>query len=242
MTVKGMDKRMAVWATALFVTGGALLAQGQAPTGQIRGSVQAVDGTPVANALVMINIQPGPNARPFSARVTTTAGGTFLATAVPDGTFHICPQLPGSELLAPCSWDANPPTATVSGGQPVTIPPIQMQQGVRLKVRMNDPAGRRAAMEGTVDGATVHIDVRRTAGGLSMPIPTVNTDPTGRDHDVVVPSGVPIQVFVFSKVFALAGGANRAPIDRARGATVDVNIERGSVPEPLVFHVTGLNP
>src|SRR5205823_151687 len=111
-----------------------------AGSAKVTGVVRSATGSAIAGAVVMLNVLPGPNAKPFDANTVTAADGSFTFTQVPAGNFAICPQAPNSNFLAPCVWDPTPPKITVATGN-VQVPPIVMKNGVMLRVRVDDPSG-----------------------------------------------------------------------------------------------------
>ena len=80
-----------VGAGLLFTSTGSLLAQAQATTGVIRGTVTGPDGAPVNGAaIVMEQRETG-----FRAEVTSTGAGTFVRTLLPLGTYDVTAQVIG---------------------------------------------------------------------------------------------------------------------------------------------------
>jgi len=80
-----------VGAGLLLTSTGDLLAQAQATTGVIRGTVTGPDGAPVNGAaIVMEQRETG-----FRAEVTSTSAGTFVRTLLPLGTYDVTAQVIG---------------------------------------------------------------------------------------------------------------------------------------------------
>src|SRR5439155_1432926 len=126
---------------------------------------------------------------------------------------------------------------TVTQGQTVTLPDLTMKQGVHLSVRIDDPAGIRAADEGTVPGAHMLTGVRNARGFL-LPM-SVSRNGNGHDHDMVVPAGAPAQLFVYSKNFAVSDETGKG-VDKNAGVSVSVDAA-ASKAKPVKFTITGRN-
>ena len=202
----------AVWIGALAAACG-MLAQTAAPqggssqaaaTGRINGTVQTSAGKPVANARVSINVRPtspGVAFTVFNATVATAIDGTFSATAVPDGTYAVCPIPRDSITLPPCLW-APEPRVTVANGQTAAVPTIQLQPSADLYVRVNDLKGNYAAALGKVPGAGLMLAVH-VPSGMLIPIPSTESDSTGFDAHLPVPPATTVTLVVFSSYFSL---------------------------------------
>jgi|SRR5579872_1283893 len=227
---------------ALLYTAFAVGVTSAQSTGTITGAVQTADGKGVSQALVIINVIPvaGGKTQPFNTKATTAANGTFSATGIPAGTFMVCPQLPGSDLLAPCTWNTTPPTITLSQGQALNMPPIQLQKGVHYPIHFDDPVGVGAATSATVKGAHVFVGIKSPSGQI-VPTWVTTTDSTGFDHDIVVPPNANLTLTVFSKVFAISDDTG-ALIDKSIGAAVTFVAPIAGVAAPKKFTITGLNP
>lgn len=237
MTKTSKQQRLFTGAAALAMW--VAICPSPARCGQINGSVQTTDGKPVGLVSVIINIRPsGAGTQRFSTIVSTAANGTFSATGIPGGTFVICPQAP-NDLLAPCTWEATWPSVTLTQGQTIAIPPIQLKKGVHLSIRVDDPTGKRASTEGTVPGTSLYVEIGGP-NGLAIPTPVIKADGKGHDHDIVIPFDTNLQLRVYSKVLAITDGKG-AVVDKNNGVTVPIQVPSGTTPAKLSFTVTGVN-
>ncbi len=194
------------------------------PLGHIDGSVQGADGTPLANAVVAINVRPAALAgsfQPFNTTVTTAADGTFSVAGVPDGKFAVCPTAPNTALLPPCMWGSEI-VATVVNGQPVTLPAIKLKPSVDFYVRVNDPRGTLASTQGKVNGASLHLAIR-SPNGMVAPIPVTASDAAGFDYHLSVPPATNLFFIASSNTFSLVD-ASGAAISPQAGLNQMVNI------------------
>ena len=208
-----------------------------APKGRINGTVQTSAGRPVPNARVSINVRPvspGVAFTVFNTMVATAADGTFSATAVPDGTYAVCPIPRDSSTLPPCLW-THEPRVTVANGQTVTVPTIQLQPSADLYVRVNDLSGNYAAALGKVPGASLMLAVH-APGGMLIPIPTTRSDSTGFDAHLPIPAGTTVSLMVFSSYFSLTDG-NGAAISKSAGLRLPVTIPAGTAQYKTLVNV-----
>jgi hypothetical protein len=87
--------------------------------GAMLGKVVYEDGKPVAGAVVSLYRKPASDILVVPGVVKgarTAADGTFSLTNVGPGTYRLCPQLPFSEYLNPCEWDATAKNEVVVRG------------------------------------------------------------------------------------------------------------------------------
>lgn len=217
----------------------AMLAACPAFAGTLTGSVQTTSGSPVANAQVIINIQPTtPTTQPFSTSVQTGADGTFTASNLPAGTFNVCPQLTSSDLLAPCAWEATWPKVTVAATGTTTMPPIQMKQGILLSVRVDDPSGKRQSSEGSVPGAHLFTGVKSPSGIVIPMVATQNG--SGYDHNLLIPYDTDLQFHIYSKYFNVSDNNNNgAAVDKNNGNVTPIHVNNGNKPPSLKYTITG---
>ncbi len=211
-----------------------------ATVGQITGKVVDAAGRPVGKALVMINLRPARGAKftPFSRIATTAADGSFVVRGVPAGTFEICPQATGSDLLPTCIWE-KAPSVTLQAGTSATAPTITMKQGVHLPIRIDDSTGKVAPQDKA--GLPLMVDITGAGGLLPVPASVIAQDAKGHDRDVLIPYDTPVSIRIFSKAVALADSKGNA-VDKAAGVTIPLTVPAGSTPAKLTFTVKGVNP
>jgi hypothetical protein len=198
-----------------------------APTGSISGTVQTADGKPVMQAVVAISSRPAHGGGAFTrfrTTVLTGANGTFTLGGLADGTYAVCPRVPRSTLIAPCDWMGDI-TATISGGNAVTIPTIQLQPSADFYVLVNDPNGVRAASDGKVPGAALILGVRNLAGKF-IPIPITKSTSTAYDQHLPVPTGVNLPFIVYSGFYNLSDATGLA-INQSTALPQTINIPAG---------------
>ena len=109
--------------------------------GVIAGHVEGEDGKPLPGAVVSVLralvsdvLRPSPPVR----SVVTDDSGSYQLTGVVAGSYVLCAQLPGSEWLDPCEWDAVRKVVTVTSSQVVRGAVIRLSRGAIVKVRVDD--------------------------------------------------------------------------------------------------------
>jgi len=235
-----MKVKWTVYRISLTIAAAAMLgavADG-AGTGQISGTIQDQAGKPLAQAKVAILARlpasPSIPFEPFSAETTTDATGAFTVTGLPAGRFAVCPVAADTTLLPPCTWETEP-VATLVAGQSVSMQPIQLRKGVDCHVRVNDPNGTRASMEGKVAGASLLLGVL-TAGGMFVHIPQTAADGKGFDHHLTVPAGAKLTIMAYSPTYDLTD-VNNTPIKKQTGLTQPISFSADQTQYTLVLNV-----
>lgn len=227
---------------SIHLVAGTLVVNGQTPPtpARIVGAVQTPTGAPIARARVHIAQVSDTRATTLALRIVIHTGndGVFHAVGLPPGTFRLCAESPDPDLLHDCVWGPEK-RVTVAQSQTVAIPPIRLAAGVDLFVRVKDPTGKRAELEGTVPGADLLLAVR-TPRGVPAPILQAGKDKGGFDHHILVPAGTDLQLVAFSKVFALADERDIA-VEATRGHQPTIRIPANSKQHKIVLTVTGLN-
>lgn len=176
--------------------------------------------------IVLINSRPGKvnPVAPFNTSALTTKDGSVTLTSVPDGTYSVCPHPPTPRLLPPCDWMTTEPRATVENGQAMNVAPITLQPAVDFYVRVNDPQGKRSALEGKTPGTGLFLAVRAPNGRI-FPIPMTTKDATGSDHHLSVPAETDLDFTVSSSVFSISDNLSR-PIGKPNTAPTRVSVRQ----------------
>ncbi|GEM_PF-1913335 len=232
------QKRLLNGFAALMGAATVLWGQSAPATGQIKGVVQGEDGKAVHRAAVTALVQRA-GVRPASVSTTTGNDGSFTLTGLAAAPYRICVQAPGSGLLNPCQWSANPPTATLTAGQIVDAGTIQLKKGAVLQVRILDDGGELASGEVKKQGSHVLLGVW-TAGGLFQPMGLKNKAAKNRDYELLIPYDTTLQLSITSRTFKLADEKGVA-VDAKKGVNVPLQIASGSAAKTITYRVTGLN-
>ena len=234
---------------------------------QIRGRVVGEDGKGVASAWVNAQIwpaaaagqspyAPGPGqlpdlpkspvsvqtpslgVSPYSAWAQSGPDGSFSIPNLPAGSYRVCAQSPGSELIEPCAWEAAPKTLAVAAGQAVAAPAIVLYKGYRLQLHIDDPGGLLAKYEGATAAARLFVGVY-TPAGLFFPATAAAKTLNAQDHSVLVPYGTPVRIGISSGFFSV-GDETGKPLAQMPGAGPVIQVAKGSVAAPVRFTITGL--
>jgi hypothetical protein len=222
---------------ALRLGAAALLMHTALAAGEIKGIVTGPDGSRVEKAFVTVQRQPG--ATPFNASARTAEDGSFSVSGVPDGSYRLCVQVRSGELLDPCQWSATTPVANLSQGRAADLGEIRLAKGYRLRVKVRDAAAVLTANEGKTAGAHLLVGVWRQ-DGLFVPMRAAGKDAEGKNYELLVPYDTPLTLSAQSKAFNLADEAG-APVDKAKGASVAVEVPSGGATKTYVFNVTGIS-
>lgn len=209
------------------------------PTGRITGSVQDSTGKPIAGVVVAINSRPAKGtgslpSTPLNTSATTGADGTFTLAPVPNGTYSLCPHPPSASLLPPCSWTSEP-QVVVANGEEAIAPPIKLQPGIDFYVRVNDPNGTRASLEGKIPGASLFLAVLAPNGRM-FPIPMTARDAGGFDHHISVPAGTNLVFKAFSSTFQMTNGIGQS-ISQQVGLSGAINVPSGQAQYQQVINI-----
>lgn len=207
--------------------------------GMIMGSLTGNDGTTIVGGYVTLQLRsPIPTKSPSQTHwaVVSGAGGSFQFGRLPQGTYEICAQVLGSAWLNPCEWGLQPPVVVLSSTQPLGTVTMVLAGGAVVPIRVNDPAQLLPQNEGKTPGAQLLIGIAND-GGVFRPAPVISQDAAGRNQQIVIPFGHPVNVSVYSSFFQLAG-ANGIALPRT-GASIPVGASLGQQPAAITLLVTG---
>ena len=177
---------------------------------------------------------PAPGEATTSGMALSDAAGALAIPGLPAGSYAICASAPGLPYLDPCKWTSSP-ILTVSTNA-TTKYTLVLSKGVFLNVRVNDPGHLLPQLkDGPLGGGLVAVGVRFGKGAY-LGAQNTAVDATGRDYQIVVPAGTPVQLSVFSRDVALADTAGKAVA--VTGTAIPVQATAGS-DQSLSFSVTG---
>ena len=162
--------------------------------------------------------------------------GSFRLDGLHPGRYEICLQAPTTEWLNPCQWGLQPPTVALSDVQPSQNLAIKLKRGAVVRVRIDDPGKLLEQNEGKTAGAHLLLGVGTDALWFHA-APIVSKDPTGRDHQVVVPFDRQVNLTVFSPLFEL-GDSSGSSLEKS-GSIIPILVRSGQVPIPIHLSVTG---
>ena len=234
---------------ALAVVTAAERLSGQA-TGQVTGKVQAADtGKAVARAFVTLTRVGAGAAARRTVSGRTGVDGAFTLGGLAAGSYRVCVQAVGSDLLLdPCRWEPGVTVATVAAGQTTAMPAVVgLKRGATLRVRVVDPQGLLAAAAakeknqgrgGKGGGGVAVLAGVWSANGLFAPLRLTSRRGGNWDHDLVTPAGASLRVTVTSPGFELADEKG-ARVDPEKGAAMMVQTGTAAGPTTVVYRVTG---
>ena len=110
------------------VTAGLAMMLAKSLAGQdspLLGQVRDERLRPIHGAQVSISVNPTPGSRdkPFYQSALTGPDGIYRFRA-PQGNYRLCAQLPNSNLLDNCTWEANPAAIRTDGKLQALAAPI----------------------------------------------------------------------------------------------------------------------
>ncbi len=201
------------------------------PNGQpaLQGT-PGVSGGPVSHHL---NTSPALGEAVVQGQVLTDASGSFAAAGLPIGDYSLCASVPSTAYLDSCQWKGTvrvTVAASATSNQNVVL-----QKGVFLKVRVNDPMGL-LTQNGPSDAGKLVVGVN-FGNGAYLGAALTGTDATGRNYQMAVPAGVPLQLWLFSRQVALTDVTGK-PVDTS-GAPVPFQATAGN-DQAFTFAVAGL--
>ena len=168
------------------------------------GVAGVVDGVPPGKTdQVRITVVRTEPAAPLTvASIGLATDGTFGLTALPPGTYRVCVQSSDGDFVDPCAWGLATPSVTVAGNQRLTAQRYSLTKGVRLKVRIDDPAGHLQQKATETVAPHVLVGVLSLNGSLLPMVPT-QANRAGLDYEMVIPLGTAIKFTTFSKLVDL---------------------------------------
>jgi hypothetical protein len=218
----------------------------QAPAA-LRGIVTDEDGRPLPAAVVRCQRIPrltrvgnhfevARGEAVVSRSVSPDVQGAFAALDLPPGYYVICAGFPGAAYLDPCQWSTSP-NVTLSAGA-VGTPSLVLRKGVFLRVRVNDPARLLPSEAGIMSAGNLIVGVRFGNGAFHGAHRRI--DKTGRDYEMVIPAGMPMSLWVFSRHVTLTD-AKGSSLDATAGALIPFRAAAGQ-DQTFTFNVSGRVP
>jgi hypothetical protein len=181
----------------------------QAPenwSGAISGNLRGEDGTSIAGAsisLQLASLPPSGRLPSFPSSAKSGADGSYSFGGLHAGPYRICAQAPGTVWLNPCDWGLQVPAAALTAAQKSVSLAVTMKKGVALPIRVDDPTQLLSNNEGKTPGAHLLIGVASDA--LVFHHATlVSTDSAGRNFEIVIPFGAPINLVVNGGFFLVS--------------------------------------
>jgi hypothetical protein len=238
----------------LLTLGSSVLSAQTTSPGSIQGIVTDGQNNPIAGALVIISrtFKPKEVVAPYSQSVKSASDGSFLAQALPPGSYSYCAQVPGDGYLNGCHWGMPMPSVTLSAGQKLRAA-IRVDKGSTLQVRVLDPG--HVALQHSHDRKNPPIlmgvwDSR----GRFLPVHPAGRDGAGFNYELTVPLDTPLTFHIIAAKLKLSDDAGvalpaspPAPVGSSgivsstsqtafQHSTGDPN------PKSFQFTITGVNP
>jgi hypothetical protein len=207
--------------------------------GTVSGTLTGDDGTLIGGAVVGLTVVPPyPAGRLRQTEWTTFSGadGSFQFGQLAIGNYRVCAQVPGSVWLNGCEWGSQPPPLSLTAAQPDANVAVVLNKGAVVPIRLNDPSGVLSQFEGTLPTAQLLIGVSNDAFFFRT-APIVSTDATGRNHQIVIPFGVTVNLIVSSSFFQLSNSAGIALAKTS--ASIPITVQPGQQPSLVTLNVTG---
>lgn len=135
---------------------------------------------------------PVPGQPSVAATVATASAGTFSASGLPPGTYQVCVEAPG--YLPSCAWSGSKWVA-LAAGQQMQLEDTVLLEAAAIRIRIADPQHLLPAV--SVPSRVLNVGVRE-AGGAYYTATQTASDANGRNAEVDVPFGRPLQFWVYS--------------------------------------------
>ncbi len=211
-------------------------------SGVISGTIEGDDGTAIVGGSVglqLVSPSPAARLRQTAWSAVSGAGGSFRFDQLMEGEYRICAQAPKTTWLNPCEWGLQPPVVSLSSSRSSASVAMVLNKGAAVPIRVDDPGQLLVQNEGRTAGAHILLGVGNDAFAF-RPAPVISHDATGRTHQVVVPTGTPVKLVVFSSFFRMTDAAG-TPLPAARAAAIPITLQPGQQPPPIRLIVTGGN-
>ncbi len=151
---------------------------------------------------------PAPGETVKSGAASADASGAFALPSLPVGSYAICASVPGLPYLDPCKWSAGP-IVTVAANA-TTGYTLALTKGVFLKVRIGDPKHLLPQVkDGPLRAGKLIVGVK-FGDGAYQGAQNTSVAANGRDYQMVVPAGLPLQLWLFSRDVALTDASGKA--------------------------------
>jgi hypothetical protein len=197
----------------------------------------ALQGTASGSAqggpeLSHLNTSPAPGEAVVQGQLLTGASGSFTAGGLPTGDYLLCANVPSTAYLDSCQWYG---TVRVTVAASATSNQnLVLQKGVFLNVRVNDPVG--LLTQNGLSGAGNLVVGVNFGSGAYLGAATTEVDAAGRNYQIAVPAGVPLQLWLSSSQVTLTDAGGK-PIDTS-GALVPFQATAGN-DQAFTFAVSG---
>ncbi len=205
---------------------------------EVSGTVSTVDGSAVANAMVMLVPATHTSTDAYLMAKSQTDGG-FAIPNVPDGEYNVCVRSDGLPILDPCVWGGFPVRVSVAGGVQPNVVRAVVTQGAELAVDVQDPE-RQLAGPSTKGpkGPALSVGVF-TPSRMFIPMPLASTAGSGRKYRILVPAGVPVRMVLASSDFEFEEPGAGPKLLRRDGesATAAVTVPKETAKAELVVSV-----
>jgi hypothetical protein len=237
-------KLISAWLVATFA------AFGQLQTGSIQVDTTALNGSGAISGTVdgippgkvesvrITAVRTAPASPLATAAINASKDGTFTLTQLPAGIYKVCLYSPDGDYVDPCAWGLTPPTFTVAANQQLKGMKYSLVPGVRLKTRIDDPNGSLQKKTTDVNPQHVLVAIASTKGLLPMPV--VKSNPSGLDHEIVIPVSVALKLNIFSKGVDIED--DKKVTIPANGLQRDITQSSLAAQPNFVFTVKGRKP
>lgn len=234
----------AIW--VLLLKAAPMAAQAPAPDqeagGTVAGTVETIEGQPVAGAVVSLQpAEPGVLiSRNLMARTDERGGFTIIGT--PDGRYRVCVPFADGTVLDPCLWGGFPVGVEVKGG--AAAPDrlrVLVTQGAELAVRVADPGGALASVNETAQKRPA-LEVRLYRPGTPLlPMRLAGQSGAAREYRLAVPVETAFTLILASRDVVLAEAATEQPEFSAHtdGLKAELKLPRETKSKELRVQVSG---
>ena len=203
-------------------------------TGIAQGTVVDNAGAPIPSAQLTFrriskyigplrNFMLAPGETIARGVIASDSQGKFTLGSLPVGDYQICAYSASVAYLDPCRWQSG--TALTITGSATANLQIILKKGVFVNVRIKDPTGiLQSAPLSPLKSPALVFGIKFGNGAFLGP-ETVVSNADGRIYQMAVPTGIPLNLWLYSNELRIADAAgNLLP---ARGAIIPFETQIG---------------
>jgi len=177
--------------------------------GTIDGKLNA--GGPLTGTVVVVYtraVTPPGAQGPQTGIAVAAKDGTFQIDGLSEGLYSLCIQGAGHDYVDPCLWAATPPQVELKTAKATAKTQIDLKEGVRVRVNLNDPKGLLMAASRPAARGRVRAGVW-LRNGFHLDMARVSQAEGGEAYEILAPEDESLHVSVTTEGLRLKDDAGR---------------------------------